>query len=187
VNKSDLAETRAADLRRRVDELQETGAFRNVLVASAATGEGCEEVLAALEPFAAEGPHYFPDDSFTDMPERYLVAEILREKLLLNLREEIPHGTAVEIERFHERKSGQIIDIDATIYCEKKSHKGLIIGKEGAMLKKIASEARAECEDLLQSKVNLQCWVKVQNDWRDDENFIRRVGLDSRAGNTHKK
>lgn len=111
------------------------------------------------------------------MPEKALVAEVLREKMLLNLRDEIPHGTAVTVERFKERGDKDIIDIDVNIYCEKKSHKGMIIGKGGQMLKKIASEARVECEEFLGARVNLQCWVKIKDDWRDNDFLLNNFGF----------
>lgn len=161
----------------RLKEVENTGVFKQVLPVSAVTGQGCDALLAALLPYAVTGPHYFPEDAFTDLPEKQLVAEIVREKVLLCMREEIPHGTAVGIERFHERPNANIIDIDVTLYCEKKSHKGMVIGKGGQMLKKIASSARADCEALLGSKVNLQCWVKVKDDWRDDERFVKNIGM----------
>ena len=134
-------------------------------------------MLSQLALYAAPGPHYFPDDAFTDLPEKALVAEILREKLLLNLRDEIPHGTAVTVERFKERPDKDLVDIDVNIYCERKSHKGMIIGKGGQMLKKIATQARADCEDLLGSRVNLQCWVKIKDDWRDSEFLLNDFGF----------
>ena len=153
------------------------GVFREVYVTSATTGEGCGELLSGLTKYAVEGPHFFADDAFTDQAEKQLVAEIIREKLLLFLQEEIPHGTAVEVDVFHERPTGHIIDIEATIYCEKKSHKGMVIGRDGQMLKKIASAARLDCEELLGTRVNLKCWVKVRDRWRDDENLLNRMGF----------
>ena len=111
------------------------------------------------------------------MPEKALVAEVVREKLLLNLRDELPHGCAVVVERFKERPGQDLIDIDVNIYCEKKSHKGMIIGKQGAMLKKIASAARLDCESFLGARVNLQCWVKVKDDWRDNDFLLNNFGF----------
>lgn len=158
-------------------KLEETGIFNKVFCISAATGAGCDELMDELGKCAVEGPHFFSEDAFTDMPEKQLVAEIIREKLLLNLQQEIPHGTAVEIERFHEREDKPIVEIDATIYCDKKSHKGMIIGKNGQMLKTIASQARQECEELLGTKVQLQCWVKVKEKWRDNEYWLNQLGF----------
>ena len=126
---------------------------------------------------AQEGPHFFPNDTLTDQPEKVIVAEIIREKVLRNMRDEIPHGTAVVIERMRERNGKDIMDIDATILCEKSSHKGMIIGKQGAMLKKIASQSREEIEGFLETRVNLQCWVKIREDWRNSEFSIRDLGF----------
>lgn len=176
VNKTDTLK-KQADLAARIQFLQQTGVFRKVVSICVAEHKGCEELLKEIEPYAIESPHYFPDDAYTDMPEKELVAEILREKLLLNLRDEIPHGTAVTVERFKERAEKNIIDIDVNIYCEKKSHKGMIIGKGGQMLKKIASQARLECEEFLDARVNLQCWVKVKDDWRDNELTLYNLGF----------
>lgn len=176
VNKTDILKNKA-DLAVRVTQLRELAVFDDVRAISVQENEGCDELLAALLPYAVEGPHYFPDDAYTDMPEKALVAEFVREKLLRHMREEIPHGTAVTVERFTEREDKDIIDIDVNIYCEKKSHKGMIIGKGGAMLKTIASEARADCEAFLGTRVNLQCWVKVKDDWRDNDFLLNNFGF----------
>ena len=149
--------------------------FHAIIPISAKTGEGVEELLKEAESFAMEGPHFFDDDVTSDQPERQVMAEIIREKLLWCLDREIPHGTAVEITRFTERDNG-IIDIDATIYCEKASHKGIIIGKQGAMLKKISTMARNDCERFMGTKVFLQTWVKVKENWRDSDFLIRNFG-----------
>ena len=151
--------------------------FEAVVPVSAMTGDGAEELLEEIGEYAAEGPHYFPDDAMTDQPERVIVAEIIREKLLNNLSDEIPHGTAVTVEQMIEREDKNIIDIHAVIYCEKDSHKGIIIGKQGAMLKKVASQARREIESFLDIKINLQCWVKVKEDWRNRIGVIRDHGF----------
>ena len=150
-------------------------AFEAILPISARSGEGLEELLNELEKFAEDGPHFFPDDMITDQPERQICAELIREKLLRSLEKEIPHGTAVEITKFSERESG-LIDIEATIYCEKESHKGIIIGKKGAMLKKIGEQARTDMEAFLGTKVNLQTWVKVKESWRDSLAQLRNFG-----------
>ena len=150
--------------------------FQAIVPISARTGEGLDELLDEMECFAEEGPHLFPDDMITDQPERQICAELIREKLLRCLEKEIPHGTAVEITRFSERENG-IIDIEATIYCEKESHKGIIIGKKGAMLKKIGELARADIEDFLGAKVYLQTWVKVKENWRDSVGLLRNFGF----------
>ncbi len=149
--------------------------FDAILPISARTGEGLEELLTELEHYAAEGPHLYPDDMITDQPERQICAELIREKLLRCLEKEIPHGTAVEITKFSERENG-IADIEATIYCEKESHKGIIIGKKGAMLKKVGELARADMEEFLGMKVNLQTWVKVRESWRDSLAQLRNFG-----------
>lgn len=176
VNKMD-ALRRPADGAARVAQLEALDAFARVLCVSAREGDGCEALLAAIEAYAIESPHYFPDDAYTDMPEKALVAEVVREKMLLFLYDEIPHGTAVTVERFKERPGQDLVDIDVNIYCEKKSHKGIIIGKGGAMLKKIASAARLECEDFLGTRVNLQCWVKIKDDWRDSDVLLNNLGF----------
>ena len=149
--------------------------FEAVIPVSAKTGDGLQDLLAELDKLAVEGPHLFPDDEITDQPERQICAELIREKILLNLDKEIPHGTAVEITKFAERESG-ILDIDATIYCEKASHKGILIGKSGAMLRKIGSEARADMEAFLGAKVFLQTWIKVKENWRDSDVMLRNFG-----------
>ena len=142
---------------------------------SAKTGDGVEELLKELDKFAVESPALFPEGVTTDQPEKQVCAELIREKLLLNLEREVPHGTAVEITRFSERDDG-IIDLEATIYCEKASHKGIIIGKHGAMLKKIGEDARKDIEEFMGTKVYLQTWVKVKEKWRDSNSLLRNFG-----------
>ena len=149
--------------------------FNAILPISAKQNEGVNELLDLLAEFLPEGPQLFPEDMVTDQPERQVCAEIIREKLLLCLDKEIPHGTAVEITRFSERDN-EIIDLDATIYCEKASHKGIIIGKGGAMLKKISTLARTDIEAFMGTKVFLQTWVKVKEGWRDNLNLIHNFG-----------
>ena len=149
--------------------------FDAIIPISAKTGDGVEALLKECGKYAQESPFLFPDDMTTDQPERQVMAEIIREKLLWTLDKEIPHGTAVEITRFSERDSG-IIDIDATIYCEKASHKGIIIGKQGAMLKKISTMARNDCEKFMGTKVYLTTWVKVKENWRDSDFLVRNFG-----------
>lgn len=151
--------------------------FHAIIPISAKNGDGVEELLQEAEKFAIEAPHFFPDDVTSDQPERQVMAEIIREKLLWCLEREIPHGTAVEITRFTERDNG-IIDMDATIYCEKASHKGIIIGKNGEMLKKISTMARVDCERFMGTKVFLQTWVKVKENWRDSDFLIRNFGYE---------
>ena len=149
--------------------------FDSIIPISAKSGDGVDALLAECEKYAIESPFLFPDDVTTDQPERQVMAEIIREKLLWNLEKEIPHGTAVEITTFTERDNG-IIDLDATIYCEKASHKGIIIGKQGAMLKKISSQARTDCEKFMGTKVYLTTWVKVKENWRDSDFLVRNFG-----------
>ena len=149
--------------------------FTAVVPISAKTGEGVEELLDVLEGFLPEGPQLFPEDMTSDQPERQMMAEILREKLLLCLDKEIPHGTAVEITRFTERDD-EVVEVDATIYCEKNSHKGIIIGKGGAMLKKVSTLARQDMERFMGTKVFLQTWVKVKENWRDNPAAIQNFG-----------
>ena len=153
----------------------QAAAFDAIIPISAKTGDGVEELLKVCEKYAIEGPFLFDEDLTTDQPERQVMAEIIREKLLWCLDKEIPHGTAVEITTFSERDSG-VIDIDATIYCEKASHKGIIIGKQGAMLKKISSMARQDCEKFMGTKVYLTTWVKVKENWRDSDFLVRNFG-----------
>ena len=149
--------------------------FDAIIPISAHTGSGLDDLMHELRKYASEGPQLFPDGQTSDQPERQVVGEIVREKLLLCLDKEIPHGTAVEITRFSERDSG-VIDVDATIYCEKASHKGIIIGKQGAMLKKISTLARHDIEKFMGTKVYLETWVKVKENWRDNVNYVRSFG-----------
>ena len=149
--------------------------FAAIIPISAKTGDGVDQLLKTCEKYAIESPFLFDEDQTTDQPERQVMAEIIREKILWNLDREIPHGTAVEITTFSERDNG-IIDIDATIYCEKASHKGIIIGKQGAMLKKISSMARTDCEKFMGTKVYLTTWVKVKENWRDSDFLVRNFG-----------
>ena len=149
--------------------------FAAVVPISAKNGDGVEELLQELGRFALESPPLFPEGVTTDQPEKQVCAELIREKLLLHLDREVPHGTAVEITRFSERDNG-IIDLEATIYCEKASHKGIIIGKNGAMLKKIGEAARTDIETFMGTKVYLQTWVKVKENWRDSQSLLRNFG-----------
>ena len=150
--------------------------FTAIIPISARTGDGLDMLMDELEKFAEPGPQLFPDDMISDMPEKQICAELVREKLLLCLDKEIPHGTAVEVTKFTERENG-IIDMDVTIYCEKDSHKGIIIGKKGAMLKKIGEMARTDIEAFMGTKVFLQTWVKVKENWRDSNALLRNFGF----------
>ena len=176
INKEDLLRG-FAELEARKQQIENLGVFENVYTISAKDGTGCEELLESLGKYGSQGPHYFDDDAFTDMPEKELVAELIREKLLLFMRDEVPHGVAVTVESFKERTDKDLIDISVEICCERKSHKGMIIGKGGQMLKKIASAARADCEELLGTQINLQCWVKVREGWRDSERLLDDLGF----------
>ena len=158
-----------------IDVYSKAAHFDAIIPISAKTGDGVESLLDICGKYAIESPFLFPEDTTTDQPERQVMAEIIREKLLWCLDKEIPHGTAVEITTFSERNNG-IIDIDATIFCEKASHKGIIIGKHGAMLKKISSMARTDCERFMGTKVYLTTWVKVKENWRDSDFLVRNFG-----------
>ena len=151
--------------------------FEAILPISAHSGDGLSELMAELQKFAAPGPQHFPDGETSDQPERQVIGEILREKMLLCLDKEIPHGAAVEITKFSERDSG-VVDVDAVIYCEKASHKGIIIGKQGAMLKKISSLARHDMEKFMGTKIYLETWVKVKENWRENAGLVRTFGYD---------
>lgn len=150
--------------------------FAEIIPVSALKGENTEELIQTMFRYLPEGPQFYDEDTITDQPERQIVAEMIREKALRNLSEEIPHGIAVAIDRMKERPQRNLIDIDATIVCERDSHKGIIIGKKGAMLKKIGSQARQDMENLLDCKVNLKLWVKVKKDWRDSDFMIKNFG-----------
>lgn len=154
--------------------------FDAIIPISARTGDGLDDLMAQLQIYATAGPQLFPDGMTTDQPDAQVCAEIVREKMLLCLEKEIPHGTAVEITRFTEREDTGIVDLDVTIYCEKASHKGIIIGKHGAMLQTIGSEAREDIEKLLGLHVNLKLWVKVRPDWRNRASDLRTLGYDAK-------
>ena len=173
INKIDTVEPEA--LLPVIDVYRKAYDFDAILPISAKTGYGIEELMNEVARYASEGPQLFPDDMTSDQPDRQIAAELIREKILWCLDKEVPHGTAVEITRFAERDNG-IVDVDATIYCEKASHKGIIIGKQGAMLKKISSMARADFEKFMGTKVYLQTWVKVKENWRDNLFQLRNFG-----------
>ena len=175
INKIDTVEKKD-DLLAVIAAYSETGAaFDAIIPISARTGDGLEELMAQLAKYAQEGPQLFPDGMTTDQPDAQICAEIVREKMLRCLDKEIPHGTAVEVTRFTERDSG-IIDLDVTIYCEKASHKGIIIGKHGDMIKRISTLARKDIERFMGTQVYMETWVKVKENWRDNVNFIRSQG-----------
>lgn len=152
--------------------------FAEIIPVSAKTGKNTDEIIKCIFKYLDEGPQFYDEDTITDQPERQIVAELIREKALRLLSQEIPHGIAVVIDSMKERKKGNLIDIDATIICEKDTHKGIIIGRQGSMLKKIGSNARIEMENLLDAKVNLQLWVKVKKDWRDSDYLLKNYGYD---------
>ncbi len=179
LNKTDLIRKKE-NIAQRIEEFSSLYDFNAIIPVSILHGDGTDLIWREIEKYAAEGPHYFPDDKLTDQPEKFLMSEIIREKILILMRDEIPHGIAVGIEQTEERtnKNGEdILDCSAVIYCERESHKGMIIGKQGAMLKKIGQLARTELEEFFRIKVNLQCRVKVKEDWRNKEGLIRNFGL----------
>lgn len=174
INKIDTVEK--AEILKFIAAYKDIVDFAEIIPVSALKGENTDDLLQAMMKYLPTGPQYYDEDTITDQPERQIVAEMIREKALRNLSDEIPHGIAVAIDRMHERPNGGIIDIDAMIVCERNSHKGIIIGKQGAMLKKIGSQARADMEALLDCKVNLKLWVKVKKDWRDSDFLIKNFG-----------
>lgn len=185
LNKIDLVKNKE-EIALKIAEFITLHDFKAVIPISVLENDGVDIVWEEVEKYAAPGPHYFPDDKFTDQPERVLAGEIIREKILNLMNEEIPHGIAVTIEKMDERvnKNGEdILDISAVLYCERESHKGMIIGKGGAMLKKIGQLAREDLESFFEIKVNLQCWVKVKEDWRNKEGLIRNFGLSNNSTN----
>ncbi len=181
VNKVDLFENKE-DLIPIIAEYASLGDFDAVIPISALEKDGLDIILEQLKKYAVEGPHYFPDGKFTDQPERVIASEIIREKLLELLTDEVPHGIAVGVDSMseHDTKEGEaVLDISATVYCEKESHKGIIIGKKGAMLKQAGTLARKDLEKFFMIKTNLQLWVKVKEDWRNREALIKNFGLSS--------
>lgn len=177
INKIDTIKDKE-ELLARIVQLSELFDFEAVVPVCASNGEHIDELVDEMKRLAFESPHFFPDDTLTDQPERVLAAEIIREKILRLMDKEIPHGIAVSIEKMRERDYKDILDIEAIIYCERESHKGMVIGKKGAMLKKISTYARQDLEAFFGIKVNLQTWVKVKEDWRNREGLIHNFGLD---------
>lgn len=185
LNKIDLVKNKE-QVAMKITEFSALYGFETVIPISVTENDGVDIVWEEVKKYASEGVHYFPDDKFTDQPERVLVSEIIREKILNLMSDEVPHGIAVAVEEMDERtsKSGEdILDISAVIYCERESHKGMVIGKGGAMLKRIGQLARNDLERFFEIKVNLQCWVKVKEDWRNKEGLIRSFGLSNNSTN----
>lgn len=178
INKIDT--TPAEELLKVIDVYKDVYNFAEIIPISALKAKNTEDLLKAIKKYLPQGPQYFPADMITDQPERQLAAEIIREKALYLLQEEIPHGIAVEITSMKQRKDKDMTDIEATIYCERDSHKGIIIGKQGSMLKKIGTNARKDIQRLLGSPVNLQIWIKVKKDWRDSDFLLKNFGYDSK-------
>ncbi len=176
LNKIDLLEKKS-ELVPMIAKLSGKFDFEAIIPVSVAENNGVEIIEQEVMKLAAESPHFFPDDMITDQPEKVIAGEIIREKLLNLLNDEVPHGIAVTVEKMRERDDKDILDIDAVIFCERESHKGIVIGKGGAMLKKAASLSRQELENFFRIKVNLKCWVKVKEDWRNREGLIRSFGL----------
>lgn len=179
INKIDLLKDKSS-LIEQIGDISKFFDFWAVVPVSAKTADGLDILIDELKRFAVEGGHFFDDDAFTDQPERVIVAEIIREKILNLVDEEIPHGIAVCVEKMRDRENADLMDIDAVIYCEKNNHKGILIGKHGSMLKKIGSFARAEIENFLGTKINLQLWIKVKEDWRNRTNLLRNFGFDEK-------
>ena len=177
INKIDMIRDKE-ELLERIVQLNNLFDFEAIVPVCASTGEHIDELVDEMKKLAFDSPHFFPDDTLTDQPERVLAAEIIREKILRLMDKEIPHGIAVSIEKMRERDDKDILDIEAIIYCERESHKGMVIGKKGAMLKKISTYARQDLEAFFGIKVNLQTWVKVKEDWRNREGLIHNFGLD---------
>ncbi|MGN0551279.1 MAG: GTPase Era [Acutalibacteraceae bacterium] len=178
INKIDLLKNKE-ELIKDIAAYSEKYNFTAVVPVSAQNGSGMEELKSELKVLAQQGGHFFDEDTLTDQPERVIAGEIIREKILRLTDKEIPHGTAVVVEKMKTRQDSSIVDIDATIYCERESHKGIIIGKKGAMLKKIGTYAREDMERFFDCKINLTLWVKVKEDWRNRQNILRSLGYDS--------
>ena len=177
INKIDLIENKE-ELMGRIMEMVQEYNFEAIVPVSAAKNDGINEPMDELMKLAFPSEHFFPEDTLTDQPERVIASEIIREKMLRLLDKEIPHGVAVSIEIMRERTDTDLMDVEATIYCERESHKGIIIGKQGATLKRISTYARQDMEKFFGCRINLQCWVKVKEDWRNREGLIHNFGLD---------
>ncbi|EET60011.1 ribosome biogenesis GTPase Era [Marvinbryantia formatexigens DSM 14469] len=178
INKIDTVQK--TEVAKFIDAYRKIYNFADIIAASALRGQNLQEIIDVIFKYLPYGPMFYDEDTITDQPQRQIVAEMIREKALRCLDEEIPHGIAVAIDRMTEREDGGMFDIDATIICERDSHKGIIIGKGGAMLKKIGSAARTDIENMLEARVNLKLWVKVKKDWRDSDFLIKNFGYDKK-------
>jgi len=176
INKTDAASLGQANEAQEV--LEQQGFIKQILRGSASSGKGLEELERALADYMVPGPQYFPDDMVTDQPERIIVGELIREKALLMLREEVPHGVGVGVDKMERREDRDMMDVYATIYCERESHKGIIIGKGGSMLKRIGQESRKDIEWMLGCQVNLQLWIKIKEDWRNRPGMLHELGYE---------
>ena len=174
INKTD--QLNQGEILELIDKYNNMDLFKEIIPISAMDGTNVDKYIEVLKKMIPEGPQYFPDDMITDQPERFIIGEMIREKALINLEEEIPHGIYVSVEAVKQRKNKDIIDVVANIYCEKESHKGIVIGKSGLMLKEIGQTARVDIESLLGSKINLQLWVKVEKNWREKDNKVKFFG-----------
>ncbi len=179
INKIDMLKQKEA-LMKQILTYSQTYPFKAIVPVSAADGSGVDELVKELKELAQPGGHFFEEDTLTDQPERVLAAEMIREKILRLLDKEIPHGTAVVVERMKQNENNNVLNIEATIYCERESHKGIIIGKNGSMIKKISTFARQDMESFFDCKVNLQTWIKVKEDWRNREGLLRNFGFDKK-------
>lgn len=174
INKTD--KLTGDEVKRLEEKYRAMGMFKDVIPVSALNNENIDRYIQTLKEMLPEGPQYFPDDMITDQPERFIISEIIREKALQNLEDEIPHGVYVDIDKVVQREDKEIIDVFANLYCEKNSHKGMVIGKNGRMLKTIGQQAREDIEKLMGSKINLQIWVKVEKNWREKANKVKYFG-----------
>lgn len=178
INKVDTLADKT-ELMSRIMEMSKLYDFTAIVPVSAQNGSNIKELIGELKGLAFESIHFFPDDTLTDQPERVIAAEIIREKILRRMNKEVPHGIAVSVEKMRERDNSDLLDIEAIIYCEKESHKGMVIGKKGETLKTISTRAREDMEKFFDCRINLQCWVKVKEDWRNREGLIHNFGLDN--------
>ncbi|MDE6232787.1 MAG: GTPase Era [Lachnospiraceae bacterium] len=179
INKVDTIKDKP-EILRYIDNYRKIHDFAEIIPVSAMSGDNCDVVIEMILKYLPYGPQYFDEDTVTDQPMRQIVSELIREKALKCLKEEIPHGIAVSVDRMHYRKNGKMVDIDATIVCERDSHKGIIIGKQGSMLKKIGSAARYEIEQQVECQVNLKLWVKVKKEWRDSDFYLKNFGFNQK-------